>query len=223
MAAGLISLPMWIALGARESRRWVDTQMVNRLAQRPGWAWWTVVVLALAMGIAHDPNLPNAVPHHVLTGVLIGLITALARCDLMCRLLPDVLTLSLLGLGLLASLILGHVHPLHSVIGALFGYGVLWCLGRGFHWFRGVEAIGRGDFAMAAGVGACLGWHGLPLALMVASLGALLATLLLRLVPRRPASTPHLSTQADVTFLRQEVAFGPALGAGLLIGWALLG
>lgn len=75
---------------------------------------------------------------------------------------------------------------------------------------------------MAAGVGAWLGWQGLPLALMVASLGALLVTLVLR-ATRRTATGSEISSTSRGSFLRQEMAFGPALGAGLLIGWSLLG
>lgn len=222
MTAGLLSLPVWIELGARESRRWVDAEIAARLAQRPWWTWVSVVVLAAWMGIALGPASDEVLLLYAVTGVLIALLVALARCDLMCRLLPDVLTLSLIGLGLLTSLGLDSMHPLHSLIGALIGYGLLWSLGAVFRRLRGVEAIGRGDFSMAAGVGAWLGWQGLPLALMVASLGALLVTLVLR-ATRRTATGSEIPSTSRGSFLRQEMAFGPALGVGLLIGWSLLG
>lgn len=108
-----------------------------------------------------------AYPWHLL--LLWGLL-ALAVIDLEQRLLPDVLTLSLLWLGLLVNLD-GGLTPLpDAVIGATAGYLCLWGL-RALHMqLRGVEGLGLGDAKMLAALGAWLGWALLPLVLLIASL-----------------------------------------------------
>jgi prepilin signal peptidase PulO-like enzyme (type II secretory pathway) len=91
--------------------------------------------------------------------------------------------------------------------------------------------MGRGDFAMAAAIGAWLGWAGLPLALAAASMAGVTLALLAHLF--RPsgkpmqihADTPTPSAQETQsgTFLRQEIPFGPFLAIGFLLSWSVHG
>jgi leader peptidase (prepilin peptidase)/N-methyltransferase len=100
---------------------------------------------------------------------------ALAGIDIDRQLLPDILTLPLLWIGLLACLWpgAGDVPPpatlRDAVLGAAGGYLFLWLV---FHLFRlatGKEGMGYGDFKLFAAIGAWLGWQMLPLVLLLAA------------------------------------------------------
>ena len=96
---------------------------------------------------------------------------AMAGIDVDRQLLPDVLTLPLLWIGLLASLwpAAGFASPRDALIGAAAGYLILWAV---FHLFRlvtGKEGMGYGDFKLLAAIGAWLGWQLLPLVLLLAA------------------------------------------------------
>lgn len=98
-----------------------------------------------------------------------GLI-ALTFIDLDRQLLPDDITLLLLWAGLLLN-IFGVFTPLSSaVIGAAAGYVSLWLVYQLFKLMTGKEGMGYGDFKLFAVLGAWLGWHSLPLIILLASL-----------------------------------------------------
>lgn len=137
--------------------------------------------------------------------ILIWLLLALALIDIEHQLLPDLLTLSLLWLGMLFQIIhwLPQISLQQSVIGALAGYLVLWLLAYGYRLLRGKEALGLGDAKLLAALGAWLGWQTLPLLLLLASLSSLIWLCTSRLLTRRSLSAPF--------------PFGPGLAAAGLI------
>ena len=96
---------------------------------------------------------------------------ALTGIDLDRQLLPDILTLPLLWIGLLASLCpaAGTVSPRDALIGAAAGYLVLWVVFQLFRLVTGKEGMGYGDFKLFAAIGAWLGWQMLPLVLMLSA------------------------------------------------------
>ncbi|WP_116475125.1 prepilin peptidase [Zobellella maritima] len=98
----------------------------------------------------------------------------LTLIDLDHLLLPDHLTLPLLWLGLLVNLN-GLFVPLDdAVLGAVFGYGVLWSLYWLFLLATGKEGMGYGDFKLLAALGAWFGWQSLlPILLLASFTGAL--------------------------------------------------
>ncbi len=91
---------------------------------------------------------------------LLWSLIALSFIDIDTQYLPDEITLSLLWLGLLASLLgITSVKLDDAVIGAMAGYLVLWSI---FHLFRlltGKEGMGYGDFKLLAALGAWMGWQ----------------------------------------------------------------
>lgn len=103
---------------------------------------------------------------------------ALAAIDWRTQLLPDVLTLGLLWLGLLAS-VLPTAHrgpsPAAAIVGAAAGYAALWLVCQLFLKLTGKQGMGYGDFKLAAALGAWVGWSLLPLVLLVASFSGALA------------------------------------------------
>lgn len=101
----------------------------------------------------------------------IALLIAMALIDLDTTLLPDSLTLPLMGLGLLAALAgWSGVDVRSSAIGALLGYFSLWFITFAYRLLRGVQGMAEGDFKMLAGICALLGWKVLPAVLLLASL-----------------------------------------------------
>ncbi|MBA5248039.1 MAG: prepilin peptidase [Gammaproteobacteria bacterium] len=108
------------------------------------------------------------------------------------QLLPDLLTLTLLWIGLIYQMQFGNLPA--GVIGAILGYLSLWIVYWIFKLLRHKEGMGYGDFKLTAALCAWLGWQQLPYLLTLASLLSILYFLLL---------TKRNSTQA--------FAFGPFL------------
>jgi leader peptidase (prepilin peptidase) / N-methyltransferase len=112
----------------------------------------------------------GAQPVALLWCAVTALLIAMALIDLDTTLLPDSLTLPLIGLGLLGSLAGWTKLPLtESVIGALAGYFSLWLLSFLYRLARGVPGMAEGDFKMLAGLGALLGWKALPSVVLLSS------------------------------------------------------
>jgi len=130
---------------------------------------------------------------------------ALTFIDLDKMLLPDQLTLPLLWLGLLLN-ISGHFVSLQdAVLGAMFGYLVLWSLYWSFKLLTGKEGMGYGDFKLLAALGAWLGWQALPLILILSSLVGAIVGITLLLLRRHQQGNP--------------IPFGPYLA---MAGWIAL-
>ncbi len=102
-------------------------------------------------------------------------LVALAGIDIDRQLLPDILTVPLLWIGLLASLWLAPAAAVppaalrDAVIGAAAGYGFLWIVFQAFKLVTGKEGMGYGDFKLFAAIGAWLGWQMLPIVLILAA------------------------------------------------------
>ena len=100
---------------------------------------------------------------------------ALTGIDIDRQLLPDILTIPLLWIALIASLWHapgGAAPPVatqDAVIGAVAGYLFLWSVFQLFRLVTGKEGMGYGDFKLYAAIGAWLGWQMLPLVLMLAA------------------------------------------------------
>jgi leader peptidase (prepilin peptidase)/N-methyltransferase len=123
------------------------------------------------------------------TAVFMGFLTALlvlALIDFDHHLLPDAITLPGTAAGLLASLLPGPPSPLESALSAAGGYLAFGAVAFAYRRARGVEGLGRGDWKMAAMLGAFLGWQGLLLTVLVASLSGTLVGLAL-MARGRPA------------------------------------
>ena len=99
-----------------------------------------------------------------------GAMIVLFVIDLKHRILPNVITLPGVVLGLVASLFLEPGWR-DSLIGVAVGGGGLWMVGEVYFRIHGEEGMGMGDIKMLAMVGAFLGWQGMLVTLLLASLG----------------------------------------------------
>ncbi|WEF10857.1 A24 family peptidase [Pectobacterium actinidiae] len=136
--------------------------------------------------------------------ILLSFLLVLTVIDIKTLLLPDVLTLSLLWMGLLFNLSGTFVSLNDAVVGAMAGYLSLWLLYWAFKYATGKEALGYGDFKLLAALGAWLGWQALPNLVLVAALSGLVVTLIWRVLRKEDTAKP--------------LAFGPWLAMGGVFG-----
>ena len=138
------------------------------------------------------------------TLLLLVFLAALAWTDFRRFLLPDILTLPLIVLGLVASYRLGS-DIVSSLSGTVLGYALI--AGLAHYWRRrfGREGIGLGDAKLLAAGGAWLGAFDLALILLIGS-GLSLAFLL------------GLSMLKRTSVYQQYIPFGPALSVAI---WGL--
>ena len=100
----------------------------------------------------------------------LALLVAAAFIDLDTTLLPDDLTLPLIGLGLVAAWQRWIPVSLpDAALGAFFGYFSLWAVAALYKLVRGVQGMAEGDFKLLAGLGALLGWQALPSIILLSS------------------------------------------------------
>jgi len=136
------------------------------------------------------------------TAILAGLLIALSVIDLKTFRLPNVLTFSLVGSGLLqAWLSDGDIQG--RIIGAVLGYCVFVAIEITFKKMRGKDGLGRGDAKLLAGGGAWVGWSGLPFIVLIGSGMGLVAALF-----------PSFRKSG-------KVPFGPFLAIGIFIVWVV--
>ena len=130
---------------------------------------------------------------------------ALAAIDIEHFLLPDCITLPLLGAGLIVNAVGGFADLTSAIVGAVAGYGILWAVFQAFRIATGKEGMGYGDFKLLAALGAWMGWQMLPLVLLLsAGTGAIIGITMLVLKQQER---------------NQPVPFGPYLAGG---GWLAL-
>jgi len=230
LLTNLLVRPVVAQIGDRSVARWVTDSPENSFQHlRSHWRvvsgltalilWLgTVRRLPLLEPIASADGLMGELMGLVfpifLIGMLAALLTELVRIDWRSQLLPDPLTIAMTIAGFLFH---GFTNPndlIHSLLGAAVGYGFLWILAATYKKLRGVSAMGRGDFAMTAALGAWLGWQLLPLALSIACVFGLLMVIVQRIQPQDLSRT---------SFLSHEVPFGPALAVGFILAWVPLG
>lgn len=129
------------------------------------------------------------------------------------QLLPDVITLPLLWLGLLAATDSLYVTPKKAIMGAAVGYVVLWLVWWLYKQFTGKNGLGGGDFKLLAAIGAWTGTAGLfPTILLSSFVGAVLGSISLKLQQRgydtRISFGPYLAVAGWIVFM-----WGPELVA----------
>jgi leader peptidase (prepilin peptidase)/N-methyltransferase len=130
---------------------------------------------------------------------------ALAVIDILAFRLPDLLTLPLIGAGLLVStFVLNDLWP--HVAGAVIGYCAFAAIGWVFARLRGREGLGLGDAKLAAAAGAWLGWAPLPSVVLIACAAGFLWVASMAMVRGRAALT-------------ERIPFGVALSIAIWIVW----
>lgn len=162
----------------------------------------------LAVAFRWGPTAAAAVNMALLTALLV-----LALIDLDHQILPDAITRPGIAFGLLASALPGPPTPVESALSAAGGYLTFAALATAYRRWRGVEGLGRGDWKLAALLGAFLGWEKMLVTVFLASLAGTVVGLALMTARGHDA--------------RHRLPLGTFLGAAgvatLFAGDALLG
>jgi leader peptidase (prepilin peptidase)/N-methyltransferase len=156
-------------------------------------------------GLHHDGLVPA-----LLTAILGWQLLLLAVVDAENFWLPDQLTLPLLLSGVGAALWLRPGDPVaalvHAGLGAAFGFGGLWLIGRLYRMVRRREGLGGGDPFMLGAGGAWVGALALPTTLLWAALAGL-SLVMAQVISRRPVKATD------------KLPFGVFLAIGLWMAW----
>ncbi len=121
----------------------------------------------------------------LLLSILCFFLIVLTVIDLKHFILPDVLTLPLLWIGLLANSFYVFTTPVFSLWGAAIGYGTLWFTFWIFKIITQKEGLGYGDFKLMAALGAWFGFQSLLFIVLVSAVLGILFALLLSLIKRK--------------------------------------
>ena len=93
--------------------------------------------------------------------------------------IPNVLTFSMMFLGFIKSFIpnLNPIFPnyINSLIGGIFGYGIIWSIIFFYKQVRKKEGMGLGDAKLLSAIGFWFGWFSIPFVIFLSSLIALLS------------------------------------------------
>ncbi len=154
------------------------------------------------------PTTPVALAGWALTFTFACVLLAVALIDLDTLRIPDVLSLPLIPLGILAAWAIGpaiHVTVEQSLLGLLIGGGTLLVITYGYFALTGREGMGLGDYRLMAGVGAWLGWQSLLFLLMASAIQGLIFAAIVKLF-RLERHLPGLDDPDPVGFRDPEAA-----------------
>lgn len=104
----------------------------------------------------------------IVGAVLAWLLFALARIDATTGRLPNALTTAVAAIG--TTLALAGQTPADKFLGAGIGLLLSGGIAYAYRALRGHDGLGFGDVKLIAGLGALVGWQGLPFVLLFASL-----------------------------------------------------
>jgi leader peptidase (prepilin peptidase)/N-methyltransferase len=136
--------------------------------------------LWLALAVTRGPRVQTVVAMLFVTALLI-----LSLIDLEHQLLPDAITLPGIALALAASFLPGSpVRPLAAALAAAGGWLSFALVALAWRRLRHIDALGEGDWKMAAMLGSFLGWESLLLTVLLASASGALVGVLIVLVGR---------------------------------------
>jgi leader peptidase (prepilin peptidase)/N-methyltransferase len=188
----LVPIVSWLAQSGR----------CRRCGAPIGWTAIGAEIAALAIALWVVAVLPE---HAWPAGLSLGwTLLLLSLIDLNSMLLPDRITLPLLGGGLVAAAMLAPERWSEHALGAAIGFFSLATLALLYEKARGRTGLGGGDAKLFAAIGAWVGVMGLPSALLIAGMAGI-AHALVRGRGRLAGG--------------DRIPFGPALALGGWIVW----
>ena len=105
--------------------------------------------------------------------IFVWLLITIAIIDIDHQIVLDFFSYPLIWSGLLFSLYSPLTSPESAILGAAFGYGILWVMFQLFYLFTSKEGMGFGDFKLMAGLGAWLGVESIPIIYFVSSVSGI--------------------------------------------------
>jgi len=122
--------------------------------------------------------------------------------------LPDQFTLTLIWLGLIASLSPFFVSCNQAILGAVIGYGFFWFFNVLYSHFRGFDGMYPGDFKLNAGIGACVGVYWMIIIILVSLLSLIVVTVINHLLRTQKNDTSLLYHEAPYGCYSSIVTIG---------------
>jgi leader peptidase (prepilin peptidase)/N-methyltransferase len=108
--------------------------------------------------------------HALVAFAFLAALIVVTFIDLDHQIIPDAISLPGIGVGFAAALLLGEPPWLDALLGILIGGGMLWVVAEGYARLTGREGMGGGDIKLLAMIGAFVGWRGVLVSLLIASL-----------------------------------------------------
>jgi leader peptidase (prepilin peptidase)/N-methyltransferase len=124
-------------------------------------------------------------PDALLKMAFVTALLVLALIDLEHQILPNVITRPGIAAGLLASFVLPPPTPVEAFAAAAAGYVAFMAIAKTWEHLRGIEALGQGDWKLAAMLGAFLGWQKLLFTVFAAALCGTIVGLVVILIKGR--------------------------------------
>jgi leader peptidase (prepilin peptidase)/N-methyltransferase len=127
-------------------------------------------LLNVDITVLKDALLANAAQSFGVYMIFVSALIVASRTDLESLLIPQLFTLWMIPLGLLAAYLqLIPLSIMQSISGAALGYGILWLIALVFKRCTGKEGLGVGDMELLAMIGSFLGPIGVWISLAVGS------------------------------------------------------
>ncbi len=127
--------------------------------------------------------------------------------DLKHFIIPNEITFSMMALGFLKSFDpnLNSMFPnyINSLIGGLFGYGIIWSIIYFYKQVRKKEGMGLGDAKLLSVIGFWFGWIAIPFVIFISSVVALISV-----IPSLIKKNKNMSSQ---------IPFGPFIILGCIL------
>ena len=139
--------------------------------------------------------------------LFLSCLIVLSAIDLRYKLVPNSISLPLIGLALLYNFFVKPDFFMNSVLGAFIGFSFFYLIEKIYRFLRETDGLGRGDAKVFSSMGALMGWQSLPFILLAGTLLALLSTFFFFLLNKRKFANLKAET----------IPFVPALSFGLLI------
>ena len=121
--------------------------------------------------------------------------------------IPNEITFPMMALGFVKSFDpnLNSIFPnyIHSVIGGLFGYGIIWSIIYFYKQVRKKEGMGLGDAKLLSVIGFWFGWIAIPFVIFISS-----AVALFSVIPSLIKKSKNMSSQ---------IPFGPFIILGCIL------
>jgi leader peptidase (prepilin peptidase)/N-methyltransferase len=107
------------------------------------------------------------------------------------------------------------MSPHESLLGYLFGGGLLFLIAVVYQKIRNEEGMGGGDVKLLAMIGAFIGWKGVFFTIFVASMAGTLAAIVQKLCTIMFLKKVEPADQS-LSFLKMRIPFGPFLAIGAI-------
>lgn len=162
-------------------------------------SWLLLTIVAVVAGAAFEFNRPTS-----FSLLLLAALTTLIWFDLRYTILPNLVTLPLIGIGLIWTWRSAGSWT-NAIAGIIVGYLGVRLLNSAWRVFRRRDGIGQGDAKLVAAAGAWLGGLALPMVILIASVSALAYLLIIGRGKMPPMNT--------------RIPFGPFICFAFWVCW----